>query len=231
MVASILLLREYPTREPVDDSAYHMHPTMAVVCEFNLSGVALIMTYDMIVVILALTLCLLLWALWEALSHLWRIRLRQRFFPAIEENIRPASLSTSTTASSPAPETPKDIEKGITGLEKLPNKLESTNALPRIIIQEVELTSRTPRAHLTQTSILGVHTGPKIFLAGPVSDEDFVIPPRSRTSDDGDIIPTPPPNGLFITNPSPTDADDVPKHFEGVALHTSGNQPSANQSC
>ncbi len=203
---------------------------MAVVCEFNPSGVAPL-TDGMVVVILALTLCLLLWALWEALSHLWRIRLRQRFFPAIEENIRPASLSTSTTASSPAPETPRDIEKGITSSEKPPNQLESTNALPRII-QDVELTCETPGAHLTKTSLLGLHIGPKIFLAGPVSDEDFVIPPRSRTSDDGDIIPTLPPNGLFITNPSPpTDIDDVPDHFEDVALNISSNQPSANQSC
>ena len=37
MVASSLrlLLREDPTTEPVDGSAYHIHPTMAVVCEFN----------------------------------------------------------------------------------------------------------------------------------------------------------------------------------------------------
>ena len=220
MVASSLLLREYPTAEPVDGSAYPIHPTMAVVCEFNPSRVAPL-TNIMVVVILALTLCLLLWALWEALSHLWRIRFRQRFFPAIEENTRPASLSTSTTASSPAPGTPRDIEKGITTSGKPPNQLELTNT-PRIM-QDVELTSKTPGAHLTKTSLLGVHIGPKIFLAGPVSDEDFVIPPRSRTSDDGDIIPTLPPNGLFITNPSPpTDADDVPEHFEDVALNTSG---------
>jgi hypothetical protein len=175
--------------------------------------------YVIVVVILALALCLLLWALWEALSHLWRIRLRQRFFPAIE--------TTSTAASSPAPETPQDIEKGLTSSGTPPNQLESINVLPRII-QDVELTSNTPGAHLTKPSLLGVHTGPKIFLAGPVSDEDFVIPPRGRTSDDGDVIPTPPPNGLFITNPSPfTDTDYAPEHVGDV----SSNRPSAHRPC
>jgi hypothetical protein len=184
----------------------------------------------MVVVILALALCLLFWALWEALSHLWRMRLRQRFFPAIEEHARPASPSTSTAASSPAPETPRDLEKGFTNPEKPPNQVGSINTLPGIT-RDVELTSKTPGAHLTQTSPFDVHTGPKIFLAGPVSDEDFVIPPRRRMSDDGDIIPTPPPSSLFITNPSPaTDLDGVPQHSGDVALNTSSNQSSAHQS-
>ena len=227
MVANSLLLREYATREPVDDSAYHIHPTMAVVCEFNPSGVVPL-TYVIVVVILALTLCLLFWALWEALSHLWRIRLRQPSFPAIEEHAGPASPSTSTTASSPAPETPQDLEKGVTSSEKPPNQMESINALPRN--RDVELTSKTPVAHLTKTSLLDVHTGPKIFSAGPISDEDFVTPSRRRMSDDGDIIPTPPPSNLFITNPSlPTDTDDVPDHYQAVALDTTSNQPSTHQ--
>lgn len=226
MVANSLLLREYPTREPVDGATYHIDSTMTVVCKFNPSRVAPL-TYVMVVVILALTLCLLLWALWEALSHLWRIRLRQRFFPAVEKHVGPASPSTSTTTSSPGSETSRDIEKGVTSSE---NQLESINALPRVI-QDVGLTSKTPGAHLTKTILLGVHTGPKIFTAGPVSDEDFVIPPRSRTSDDRDIIPTPPPIGLFITNPShPTDTDGVPEHVEYVAVNASSNQSSVNQS-
>ena len=115
--------------------------------------------------------------------------------------------------------------------ETPPNQLGSINALPRII-QDVELTSKTPGAHLTKTSLLSVHTGPKIFLTGPVPDEDFDIPPRSRTSGDGGIIPTPPPSALFITNPSPPiDTDGIPEHVEGVALYTSSNRPSAYQPC
>jgi len=209
MAANRLLLRE--TRETVDGPAYHIHPAMVVVF-----------------VLLALTLCLLSWALCGALSHLWRIRLRQCFSPAIEEHARPASPLTSIAASSPAPETPRngDLEKGVLSSEKSLVQPKSINAPPMIII----IGDVTHGAHLTTTSLLGAHTGPKIFSAGLVSDEDFVIPPRRRMSDDGDIIPTPPPSGLFITNPSPADAEDVPEHLEDVPLDTSNSRPSAHQS-
>jgi len=183
-----------------------------------------------VVVILALTLCLLFWALWEALSHLWRMRLRQSFAPVIEEHPRPTS-PTSTAASSPAPETPRDLEKGLTSSEEPSIQPKFINAPPRIIINgDFKLTGKTPGAHLTKTSPLGVHTGPKIFSASLVSDEDFVIPPRGRISDDGDITPTPPPSSLFITNPSPTETEAVPEHFEDVALNASGSQRSTHQS-
>lgn len=39
-MANGLLLREDTTGEPVDSSAHYIHPAMAVVCEFNPSGVA-----------------------------------------------------------------------------------------------------------------------------------------------------------------------------------------------
>ena len=39
-MANGLLLREFPTGEPVDSSAHHIHPAMVVVCEFNPPGVA-----------------------------------------------------------------------------------------------------------------------------------------------------------------------------------------------
>jgi len=208
-MANGLLLREYPAGEPVDSSAHHIHPVMAVVF-----------------VILALTLFLLSWALWEALSHLWRIRLRKRLFPAIEEHSRPASPSTSTTASSPAPETPRDLEKGVTISEEPSVQPESIKAQLGLI-GDIKLTIRTPDAHLRKTNLLDVHAGPKIFSAGPVSDKDFNIPPRRRMSDEGDIIPTPPPSGLFITNPSPTETEGASEHFEDVALN---NQPLAHRS-
>ena len=180
-----------------------------------------------LVVILALALCLLFWALYEALSHLWRMCLRQRFFPAIEEYARPASPSSSTTASSPAPETPQDLEKGVTSLETPPVQPESIDAPPRIK-GDVESTGRPPSTYLKETSLLAVPTGPKIFSVGPVAVEDFVIPPRRRTSDDGDVIPTPPPSGLFIANPSPTETGDVAEHFEDVGLNSISG-PSAHQ--
>ena len=182
-----------------------------------------------LVVVLALTLCLLFWALWEALSHLWRIRLRQRFFPAIEEHARAASPSNSTAASSPAPESPWDLEKGVMSSEKPSIQPGPINA-PLDIVGDAEVTSKTRGAHLTKTGLLDVLTGPKIFSAGPVSDDDFVIPPGRRMSDDGDIIPTPPPGGLFITNPSPTEPEDVPEHFEDVNLNTSSSKLSVHQS-
>ena len=85
---------------------------------------------------------------------------------------------------------------------------ELINAPPRIS-GDVKLTSKTPDAHPRKITLLDVHAGPKIFSVGLVSDEDFVIPPRRRMPDVGDIIPTPPPCGLFITNPSPTEIESV----------------------
>jgi hypothetical protein len=141
-----------------------------------------------VVVILALSLCLLFWALCKVLSHIWRIHLRQRFFPATEGHTRPVSPSTSTETSSPAPEKP-------------PGQPKSTHALP-VNIGDPDVTSDIPDVPLTKKSLLDVCPGPKIFLAGSVSDNGFDIPLQRRMSDDGDITPTHPPSGLFVTNPS-----------------------------
>jgi len=117
-----------------------------------------------VVVLLALTLCLLFWALWEALLHLWRMRLRQSFAPAIEEHPWPTS-PTSTAASSPAPETPRDLEKGLASSEEPPIQPKFINTPLRIIINgDFKLTGKTPGTHLMKTSLLSVHTVPKIFF-------------------------------------------------------------------